>query len=390
MLPTLGLRTHIWNTGLRTLLLLAGFPVLLAMITWSVALLLAAAGAEDFNQGLAQSFRLLPAALPIALLISAIWFAIAWFSNQWILDMVSGARPVTRAQEPALWDMTEALAVSRGMRMPRLAVIETEARNAFASGLTRDKGAVTVTRGLMQALTPRELRAVVAHELTHIRNGDARLGVVAAVFAGVISMVGEVMWRGVGRGGYRVARRLPRSSSGNSKGKGGAMLLVLLALAVAALAWVLSIALRMALSRNREYLADAGAVEMTADPDAMASALQKLAGGREAMEGMPGQVRALLLHDGANSLGPRWFATHPPIEARIEALVRHAGARPPPPEIPPPEAPPQAVAMEDPDATRAPWVTPPAAPAADAPHSPASSPPASPWWRTPPGPPAPG
>ncbi|MGX9962434.1 M48 family metallopeptidase [Roseomonas sp. F4] len=384
MLPTLGLRTHIWNTGLRTLLLLAGFPVLLAMITWSVALLLSAAEAEDFGQGLAQSFRLLPAAFPIALLISAIWFAIAWFSNQWILDMVSGARPVTRAQEPALWDMTEALAVSRGMRMPRLAVIETEARNAFASGLTRDKGAVTVTRGLMQALTPRELRAVVAHELTHIRNGDARLGVVAAVFAGVISMVGEVIWRGVGRGGFRVARRLPRSS-GNSKGKGGAALLVVLALAVAALAWVLSIALRMALSRNREYLADAGAVEMTADPDAMASALQKLAGGREAMTGMPGQVRALLLHDGANSLGPRWFATHPPIEARIDALVRHAGARPPPPEMPAP-----ALDAEDPDATRAPWITPPAAPSTDAPHSPASSPPATPWWRIPPGPPAPG
>lgn len=367
MLPTHGLRTHIWNTALRSVLLLAGFPVLLAMITWAVALLFAAAGTDDFGQGLRNSLDLLPGAIPVALLISAIWFAIAWFSNQWIIDLISGARPVTRNQEPALWAITEELAISRGMRMPRLAVIETEARNAFASGLTRDKGAVTVTRGLMQALGPRELRAVVAHELTHIRNGDARLGVVAAVFAGVITMVGEMMWRGLRFGRMR---RLPRTS-GSSKGKGGAMLLVLLALAIGALAWVLSIALRMALSRNREYLADAGAVEMTADPDAMASALQKLAG-QEAMEGMPGQMRALLLHDGANSLGPAWFATHPPIAKRIEALQRYAGAR----DLP-----------EIVDATA---VMPPAAPSTGALHSPASSPPASPWWRPPPGPPGPG
>lgn len=377
MLPTLGLRTHIWNTGLRSLLLLAGFPVLLALITWSVSLLFAAAGADDFGQGLRDSLSLLPAAFPVALLISAIWFAIAWLANQKILDLISGARPVTRAQEPALWAMTEELAISRGMRMPRLAVIETEARNAFASGLARDKGAVTVTRGLMQALEPRELRAVIAHELTHIRNGDARLGVVAAVFAGVISTVGEVMWRGL-----RLARlrRIPTGGGGgDGKSRGGAMLLVLLALAIAALAWVLSIALRMALSRNREYLADAGAVEMTADPDAMANALRKLAG-QERMEGLPSQVRALLLHDGASSLGPRLFATHPPIEKRIAALQRFAGARDLPPLSPPAPEP-------DPDAT---VVMPPAAPSGAEPRSPASSPPASPWWRQPPGPRAPG
>lgn len=384
MLPSLGLRTHIWNTGLRSILLLAGFPVLLAMITWSVALLFSAADAESFGQGLRASFRLLPAAFPVALLISAIWFGIAWLANQKILDLITGARPVTREQEPALWNMTEALAISRGMRMPRLAIIETEARNAFASGLQRDKGAVTVTRGLMQALGPRELRAVLAHELTHIRNGDARLGVVAAVFAGVISVGGELIWRSLRFGGMGM-RRLPRTSS-NNKGKGGAALLVVLALAIAALAWVLSIALRMALSRNREFLADAGAVEMTADPDAMASALRKLADHSE-MDRLPGQVRALLLHDAASSTGPAWFATHPPIDQRIEALRKYAGAR----DLPPlPEPTPQKPADPDPDATLSPWVRPPAAPSSAEPHSPASSPPASPWWRQPSGPPGPG
>ncbi|NKC31756.1 M48 family metalloprotease [Falsiroseomonas selenitidurans] len=376
MLPTLGLRTHIWNTGLRTLLLLAGFPVLLALIAWAVALLLAAGQAADFAEGLLLSRDLLPVTIPIALLVSALWFGIAWLANQRILDAISGARPVTRQAEPELWRMTEELAISRGMRMPRLAVIETPARNAFASGLTRDKGAVTVTRGLLDALTPREVRAVLAHELTHIRNGDARLGVVAAVFAGVISMAGEVMWRGVGRGGWRLLRRVPRGSGSSGKGRGGAMLLVLLALGVAALAWVLSLVLRLALSRNREYLADAGAVEMTADPDAMVGALRKLEGAQAGMEDLPGQVRALLLHDGANSLGPGWFATHPPIAARVAALVQHAGAR----DLPKAALVPVA----------GPPLSPPATPSDGAPHSPGSSPPASPWWRQPPTPPAPG
>lgn len=360
MLPTFGLRTHIWNTGLRSILLLAGFPVLLLLITWAVTLLLVAGGAADAWDGLRQSLALLPAAFPVALAITAVWFAIAWLANQRLIDAMAGAKPVTREQERLLYDLTEALAISRGMRTPRLAVIETEAMNAYASGLTRDKGAITVTRGLLNALPPAELRAVLAHELTHIRNGDARLAVIAAIFAGVISLVGEVLMRGIVRGGAR------RSSS-SSRGKGGAGVLVLVALAVAALAWVLSIALRMALSRNREYLADAGAVELTADPDAMVSALRRIAGQTE-MQGLSSQLRAMLLHDGANSLGPDWFATHPPLEARVQALVRNAGAR---------DVLPAALSRA-------------AAPSSAALPNPVSSPPASPWQPPPPSPPAPG
>lgn len=368
-MQSFGLRTHIWNTGLRSILLLAGFPVLLVLITWAVTLLLVATEDPDFLAGLRGSVAMLPAAVPVALLISAAWFAFAWFANQRIIDLLAGAQPVTREQERRLFDIMEELAISRGMRTPRLAVIETEARNAFASGLTLDKGAVTVTRGLLDALDDRELRAVLAHELTHIRNGDARLGVVAAVFAGIISLVGEMIWRLIGRGAFRVSSS--RRSDGK-KGGGGAGALVLVALAVALLAWLLAIALRMALSRNREYLADAGAVELTADPDAMITALRKVAG-RSEIEGLNGQVRALLLHDGANSLGPGWFATHPALDERIEALVRYGGGVDPGPlAIPPPE------------------VSPPAAIEAGAPPSPAWSPPAGPSLRRPWGPRGPG
>jgi heat shock protein HtpX len=345
MMQSFGLRTHIWNTGLRSLLLLAGFPVLLVLIAWAVTLLLAASADESVTEGLRLSIQMLPAAIPVALVIAAIWFAIAWLANQRIVDVLAGARRVDRAEEPVLFDTMEELAISRGLATPRLAVIESPARNAFASGLSREKGAVTVTRGLLESLDRRELRAVLAHELTHIRNGDARLGVVAAVFAGIISLVAEIIWRGVGRG--VIGGRSRSRSSSKDKG-GGAGALVLVALAVAALAWLLAIALRMALSRNREYLADAGAVELTQDPDAMISALRKVSGHSE-IEGLNGQLRALLLHDGANSLGPAWFATHPALEERIEALVRFGGGHD--------AGPPQIAAAETQAPTESPWLT---------------------------------
>jgi heat shock protein HtpX len=397
-MQAVGLRTHAWNTALRSILLLAGFPVLLAAMGYALALLLVAGEAPDIASGLAMAAGLLPAIIPLALLLAGIWFAIAWFAHRRILDLVTGAKRVTEAgQEPRLWRLTEALCISRGMPMPRLGVIETPARNAFAAGMTRERAAVTVTRGLLDALDDAELSAVLAHELSHIRNGDARLGVVAAVFVGVITLVTDGAWNvlkllRLGRmgGGGRTSSS-SRSSSG--RGGGGGMVvvaLVAIAIVVAALAHLLAVVLRMALSRNREYLADAGAVEMTANADAMISALRKVAQ-RPDLPAVPQQVRALFLHDAALSRGWGWFATHPPMQDRVAALVRYAGGRDPGP-LPPIAADPQPATGQEPAAAagrRAP-VSPPGPPAADAPHSPASSPPAGPWHRPPPAPPGPG
>jgi heat shock protein HtpX len=229
------------------------------------------------------------------------------------------------------------------MRMPRLAVIPTSARNAFATGLTPDKAGVTVTQGLLDALDDREVSAVIAHELAHIRNGDARLGVVAAVFVGVITLITDTVWQGLrmwwhlGRAGRRVRHGssgggigggLPSSS--RDKGGGAAVVLVLVGIAIliAILAHLLAVVLRLALSRNREVLADAGAVEMTQDADAMISALRKVEQ-RPELPSVPEQVRALFLHDRALARGARWFATHPPIEDRIALLVRYGGGHDP-------------------------------------------------------------
>lgn len=355
MLPTLGLRTHIWNNAIKSVLLLAGFPVLLLAVTFALLLLFQGKGASTGAE-LASAAGLLPTAFPIALLISGAWFGIAWVGYQPMINAVTGARRITREQEPRLWNLLENLCISRGLTMPALGIIESPERNAFASGLSRKAGQVTVTRGLMDGLDDRELEAVLAHELTHIRNGDARLGVIAAVFAGIISLVAEVVFRG-----YRGRVRLPSGDSRGGRGGGAAMLI---AFAILAVAWLLAVVLRFALSRNREYLADAGAVELTANPDAMISALRKVEG-RSNLPAIPSQVQAMLLDwpRGAAAFG--LWATHPPIDARVQALVAVAGGRDPGPI---PDAPP--VPEAEPDVA-------PAAPPAARRRK------ASPWWRGP-------
>ncbi len=356
-----GLRTHGWNTALRSILLLAGFPFLLVAMGYAIALFLVAWDAPSIAKGLAQAWRLLPTIIPLALVVAAIWFAIAWKANLRILEIASGAKRVQDPRdEPRLWRLAEELCITRGMTLPRLSVIETPSRNAFAAGLTPDRSMVAVTRGLMDALDDRELSAVLAHELAHIRNGDARLGVIATVFCGVITLVTDGAWnilkamRHVRLGSGRSSSSSSSRSSSNSGGAGVVVALILIAIVIAVLAHVLAIVLRMALSRNREYLADAGAVEMTQDADAMISALRKVAQ-RPQLPDVAEQVRALFLHDRALSRNVGWFATHPPIERRIEALVRYAGGHDPGPLPEIEDDPAPAEDSPDPDATMAPW-----------------------------------
>ena len=152
--------------------------------------------------------------------------------------------------------------------MPTLRIADDDALNAFATGMNPKQYSITVTRGLIDSLDDRELEAVLGHELTHIRNGDVRMMVIAVVMAGVISFFGEMVFRiffqSAFYGGFGGRRR-----GGDSEGKGGAGIAIVIAIALIAVAWVLSVVIRFALSRQREYLADAGSVELTKDPDAM-------------------------------------------------------------------------------------------------------------------------
>ena len=354
MLGAYGLKTYIWNNRLKSLILLAGFPVLLLLICFGFALIISAMNDPDIGQGIQDAIALLPGLIPLAFGAALIWFVIAWFANQGIIDAVTGARAVERKAEPRLYNLLENLCISRGITMPRLRIIETDARNAFASGVRKGQYSITVTRGLMDALSDAELEAVLGHELTHIENRDVQLLVIAAVFVGIVSLVGDLLIRAPrallwstsgggsgGRGGWGGGSSRSRSRESGSGG-GGAIVLILIAVAIFLIARLLAIALNFAMSRKREFLADAGSVELTKDPDAMISALRKIAGHSEIHA--PAQVQEMFLdHPRAGGLGGL-FATHPPIEARIANLVKFAGGHDLGPVAETPAAPPAATA----------------------------------------------
>ncbi len=361
MLGSYGLRTYIWNNRLKSLLLLAGFPVLLLLICFAFAVLISALDDPDVGTGIVNAVALMPSLVPIAVIAALIWFAIAWFANQRIIDAVTGAQKVDRMAEPRLWNILENLCISRGITMPALRIIETDARNAFASGVRKGRYSVTVTRGLMDALDDAELEAVLAHELTHIENRDVQLLVISAVFVGIISLAADLLIRSPRALFWSSGSR--SSGRSNSKGGGGgAIILILIAVAIFILARVLALALQFAMSRKREFLADAGSAELTKNPDAMITALQKVAG-RSVVQA-PEQVQEMFLDHPRAAGFSGLFATHPSIDARIDALVRYAGGHrvdPLPPIEPPappagPEAPPQAANAPMPPA--GPWTPP--------------------------------
>ena len=352
-----GLQTHIWSNNWRSVLLMAGFPVLLVLVEYALFLLYAGvAGVGDKNyQGDAGMFvwagNMLVQSWPFAIVGAAIWFGIAYFAYQAIIDAATGAHKVERSQEPKLYNLLENLCISRGITMPALRIMETDAMNAFATGLHKGQYSITVTRGIMNTLNDDEMEAVLGHELTHIRNSDVRLMVIAVVFVGIFSFVGQMIFRGLWYSGGRIGGG--RSSSSRRDSGGGIAIIV--ALVLLAVAYGLAIVIRFALSRNREYLADAGSVELTKNPDAMISALQKISG--HSNINAPSEVREMFIENESSDFDSL-FATHPPIQKRIEALVKYAGGH----------------VLEPATATAGPWSAPPKAP-----MQPTTAPKRGPW-----------
>ena len=317
-MAAVGLQTHIWANNTRSALLLAGFPVLMILIIYGVQLVLMGIGfLPGTGRGLGDDMALaaswLGGTVPLAFVVAGIWFVISYFGSQTMIDLMTGARKVERKSEPDLYNLLENLAISRGLRTPTLRVIDNDSLNAFATGLHEGQYSVTVTRGLVNTLTRGELEAVLAHELTHVINKDVRTMVIASIFAGIISVIAELVFRG-----------LLYSRGGGRRDNKNALPLILIGLAFAAVGFALAIVIRMMLSRTREYVADAGAVELTKNPDAMISALRKVEG-RSSLKG-PDELQQLFLDNQPNGVGLEGlFATHPPIQKRIDALVKFGG-----------------------------------------------------------------
>ncbi len=346
-----GLYTHIRANRIRSAILLAGFIVLLHALQFSVLLVVNAFSGGDLQYIFDAAVSQMLSTWPLAMLIAIVWFTIAYFSYGAMIRSATGARGVTRTQAPELYNMLENLCISRGITMPRLEIIETPALNAYAAGLRDRDYTIAVTRGLIEELEPAEVEAVLAHELTHIRNRDTQLMVVAVIFAGIFGFIGDMFirrwdfpygwspqnrptpgddrspWQGEsdssgdryrGRGGGR-------SGGGGGSGGGAAIIAILIAVAIILISWGISTLIRFALSRSREYLADAGSVELTKNPDAMISALRKIE--RNAAFNVPSRMEAFFIENPLKNRISGLLATHPSIEARVDALVRYAAGQ---------------------------------------------------------------
>jgi heat shock protein HtpX len=398
-----GLYTHIQSNRVRSLLLLAGLFMLVYVMVYAGALIaevvLNSGGPVDYY--LSAAARDLVSAFPYATGGAVLWIVIAYFFHQSIIDAVTGGEDVTRQQQPRLYNLLENLCISRGIPMPKLKLIESDALNAFATGLNQRQYAVTVTTGLLNALNDQEIEAVLGHELTHIRNGDVQMMVIAVIIAGVVGFFAELFFRsftnfgyyGRGYGGSWSSSPSSSSSSDSSSSSGsdrkssggGAILVIIIAVVLIALAWLLSQLVRLALSRSRELLADAGSVELTKNPDAMISALRKIEG-RGELPGATSAVMELCLDNPREGFSDL-FATHPSVEARVRALVKYAGGHDPGPIALPSETadvldgpPPRPANDPDPPPLpRGPWSD--TKDPAGASQGPWGSPRAGPWGR---------
>ncbi len=310
----------------RQSVVLMVFMVLLAVAvggTIAGAITVYAGAAPDFETLIPSIILGCFAALIFALL-GTLW---SWFGGASAILAMSGARPLTKEMDPELFNVVDELRIAGGLPMPRIYLIGDSAMNAFATGRDPAHAAVAITTGLRQKLTRDELQGVMAHEMAHVRHLDIRFAMLMATMVGLIVFACDAFLRIAFHSG-RGARMGGRRSGGN-KGAGAAMLvLIAIALLLAIIAPLLARIIQMAYSRQREYLADAGAVELTRHPEGLASALQKLADDTEPLVDAANRGTAHMYivnplrkmresHQALNTL----FLSHPPVKERIARLL---------------------------------------------------------------------
>lgn len=292
------------SNNFKSVLLLLAFPTLVLACVYAFFLF---ANPDQKNVAFDQFVH----AAPVVLIVVTIWFTIAYFANTLMIQYATKSDTLSRKENMRVYNLVENLCISQGMQMPKINVIETDALNAFASGINKKTYTVTLTRGIINKLNDEELEGVIAHELMHIKNHDVRLLIISIIFVGIFSFVVQVAFRSMIYGG---------GNQKNKKDNGKAMLVILL---ISAVAYLVSILFKFALSRKREYMADAGAAEMTKNPRALANALRKISG-NSTVDDVQGDVQQMFIdHDNSKSLAGglgNLFATHPPIQKRIQVL----------------------------------------------------------------------
>lgn len=248
----------------------------------------------------------------IAFVMAAVMnFGSYWFSDKIVLRMY-GAQEITRNENPAFYGMVERLAQRAGLPMPKVYIIPDQSPNAFATGRNPQHAAVAATEGIMRILTPEELEGVMAHELGHVKNRDILISTIAATFAGAISMIGSMLQWGAMLGAGR-----------GDEEEGGGIGGLVGSLAMAILAPLAAMLIQMAVSRSREYLADATGAQICGRPQALANALAKLQNASRMLpmqEARPATAHMFIVNPLTGGSLLSLFSTHPPMDERIARL----------------------------------------------------------------------
>ncbi len=290
--------SQISGNKIKTYLLMAGFVAFFALIAWVMG--------EALGYGSAY--------VGVAVVISILTSLGSYFWGDQLIIAMSGARPADRKRDFDLFTVTENLAIAAGIPKPKLYVIEDTAMNAFATGRDPNHAIVVATTGIIERLERRELEGVIAHELSHVKNYDIRLMLVVGVLVGTIAFVTDWFLRSLWWGG--------RDRDRENRGGG---IVMLLGIVLAVLAPFLATIIKLAISRQREYLADASGALLTRYPEGLARALAKLSGDKEVLEAATNATAHLYITNPfkGKEFGA-WFAglfdTHPPIEERIKRL----------------------------------------------------------------------
>lgn len=328
-----GMLTQIRRNNIDSILLLIMFPVIIFATIWVFLALLNYFGNGYYDQygnlvnhlDVSTVNYYFLTTIPWVVGGVGIWFLIAYFSNTAMIRYAVGARPLTRKENPRIYNIVENLCMTCNMDMPKINVVDDPQLNAFASGIDKKTYTVTLTTGIINLLNDDELAGVIGHELTHIRNHDTRLLIISIVFVGIVStvmslvvqMMYNMMWFGGGR----------RSSDEEGKGNGLSILVIFLIGAICcAVAYFFTLITRFAISRKREYMADAGGAELCGNPLALASALRKISADPGLSNTKREDVAQLfIVHPHLTSKGmmnffANLFATHPDTKKRIEIL----------------------------------------------------------------------
>ncbi|MBX9621825.1 MAG: M48 family metallopeptidase [Alphaproteobacteria bacterium] len=293
-IETVGIRTSLWNNNFKSILLLTLLPAILCGLIWTIMMYVT----DNYDDAMTGTL--------IGLLLVGIWFLVAFVFQEKLTMSMANAHEINRKAYPELYNLVENLSITAGIKMPKLYMMDSDALNAFASGISVNNAVICVTSGLVQHLDKNELEAVLAHEMSHITHRDMRLLTIATLFVGIIAIISQITLRSL----------LFRRSSNDKKGN----LLLIVVFMASILGYFIAILSKFAISRKREFMADAGSVVLTKDKDAMITALKKISGKSEVADA-PSDLRFMLFDNTESYLG--LFDTHPSIEMRIKALEKY-------------------------------------------------------------------